>query len=53
MEPSQNDATPRVSAQKTSLSGLDNFLNDKATAIHEDGLRSGSYAAQIERVLPL
>ena len=54
MEPSQNDASPGVSARKTPLDApLEDFLDDKATAIHEDGTRSGSYAAQLERVFPL
>ena len=54
MERSQNDATAGVDEGKTPLDApLESFLDDKATAIHEDGARSGSYAAQLERVLPI
>lgn len=54
MERSQNDATQGVGEGKTPLDApLGPFLDEKATALHEDGTRSGSYPAQLERVLPL
>jgi len=54
MERSQNDTTQGVGEGKTPLDApLESFLDDKATALHEDGTRSGSYPAQLKRVLPL
>ncbi|WP_135822972.1 tyrosine-type recombinase/integrase [Halostella litorea] len=54
MDPSQNDATPGVSAGNTPLADpLDDFLDYKAKTVDpESGDRSGAYAAQLERILP-
>ncbi|NHN49894.1 tyrosine-type recombinase/integrase [Halostella sp. JP-L12] len=54
MDPTQDDATPGADGAKIPIDApLEDFLDDKATALHEDGSRSGAYAAQLERVLPL
>ncbi|WP_135535907.1 tyrosine-type recombinase/integrase [Halostella pelagica] len=51
MDPRQTEM-PEERSETALADPLEDFLDDKATAIHEDGSRSGSYAAQLERVLP-
>lgn len=53
MQPDDTGPKPGSHGGETPLDEpLEEFLDDKATAINEDGTRSGSYARQLKRTVP-